>query len=253
VVRKEHAGVHVTITDSLVYTRDIAVTMLTCDRSPLKNYLSATLDNFKHGGVFSSPRLHSFTLVCTDGAQVWPPKEVIRDRIALDIPLERRFPNQNAARALEIGSRSGAPWVLFTEDDIDVSSRFLDSVGSWLDRFSKFNRRVFSFGANYPRADGPYGAWDYPITDFYGTQCFAIRADDAASLAEFLYANVFAHSGHGNGYDILMHAWAKQRWPTIDYFAASSPSFVQHLGDASVIGSKHFVFPSWPGREWSYV
>lgn len=248
--------------------RDIAAVMVTVDRSPGVNYLAETLENLKRGGLLTSQRLAAFlvtdsgpgcgfALSVTDSAlrgHPTPPYSGVTGGFE-----ERVCANCNVARALRAGYESGAPWVLFLEDDIDVCADFFDSVGAWLDDHARDLRRVYALGANYPWVEEATAAGctaaNYPIEQFYGTQAFALRSEDALSLSEYLVEHCYDREEDGTAYDLLMADWARQTWPEIGHFLASCPSFVDHIGRTSSIRprSETHAFPSWPGRKWSYL
>lgn len=240
--------------------RDIAAVMVTVDRTPKPNYLAETLENLARSGA-KPPRPLVIADSGTDNGWSYPDiRRTWGSWVHLDqTDGEFLCANLNVARALRLGAKSGAPWVLFLEDDIDVVADFFDSVGAWLDDHAREDRHLYAFGANYAQvgdlAARGIHAWDYPIEDFYGTQAIAVRAEDAPSLADYLEEHCFDLTPEGTRYDHLMRGWAKERWPEIDHFLASCPSFVQHTGRSSVIDPREVVhvFPSWPGREWSYL
>lgn len=166
----------------------------------------------------------------------------------------KRLANRNASDALEFASGIQRPWVLFLEDDIQVCARFFDSVSAWLTRWQSPEYRIYSFGCAYPEVSERIPgreSWPYPIDQFYGTQAFAIRREDAATLAEYL-ATTDDPPGQ---YDLSMHKWARKFYPSLNYFLASVPSFVQHIGTVSSIrpDEPSFTFQSFPGEDWSYV
>lgn len=235
---------------------DIAVVMITMDRSPRRNYFGETLDNLARAGVFRSHRLQSFT-VADSRSGTFAADEIADHGIeaAVLLPAEFRTANQNAARALRAGGESSARWVLFLEDDIDVCDRFLDGVGRWLDRNASIECPLYAFGAAYdllvPLARVGIETWDYRVSDFYGTQAIAVRCADALTMADWIDAHADDPNRVGS-YDILLHGWAEQRG--IEMFKASAPSFVQHVGNDSVIAPRGTVhaFETWPGREWRY-
>lgn len=250
--------------------RDIAAVMITCDRSPQRNYLGETVDNLIRGRLsigtsrlVTAPDVVAPLFLSSDGEQVGPDTLSICDDLKYTICLNWNpweCPNLNVANALRVGSGMGEPqWVLFLEDDIDVCADFFDSVGAWLDDHAREDRRIYSFGANYPQVQELYGqgiyAWDYPIEQFYGTQSFAIRPGDALSLAEYIREHCYDRSPDGTQWDLLMQDWSREKYPEIDHFLASCPAFVDHIGEESVVmpGRKGHTYPSWPGREWSYL
>lgn len=249
--------------------QDITVTMITADRETKGgcNYVRSTLHNLLRSGVFDSPRLRQFILADNAiGRQAdfgWNALRAAgvprtRTMVALPPDCDPDVPNLNVARALRTAADTGAPWVLFLEDDIDVCDAFLDGVGAWLDKHAREDRRVYAFGANYgvvaTLALRDVETWDYPIQGYYGTQAFALRNEDARSLSEYLAADPERVNAGGAAWDLVMHEWAAETWPAIRHFLASCPSFVQHTGRTSIIAPRPetHTFPSWPGRDWSY-
>lgn len=140
---------------------DIAVVMITVDRSPKRNYLRETIDNLERGGVFTSERLRSFTLVLGQPiTEVSESYRYIDTRSAFPMisAHQRLLPCENAGGALILGSKlaSSHPngWVLFLEDDIDCCADFLGSVGRWLDRYGdnpSWRSALYQFGCSYPQ------------------------------------------------------------------------------------------------------
>jgi hypothetical protein len=252
---------------------DIAVVMITIDRTPFgkENYLPQTLANLRRSGLWGSPRLHSFHLV-DGGSRVGWAQDIVSEAggmfsiepfIHTSPSSSRLLACENAGRALILGSLTSAPWVLFCEDDIDVCARFLDSVGVWLDVHGHGSHndhyRLFAFGAAYDQTLQAYrrnlDSWDYPVSAFYGTQCFAVRSKDAASLGQYISTNppINGTARNPNAYDLMIHAWANLTYPGCS-FLASAPNFVEHIGRQSICTGRDEThrFPSWQGREWTY-
>lgn len=230
-----------------------AATMITIDRSPKQNYAGETLKNLARSGAFRSPWLKRFRVFDSGSPSL--------DFLAGHVPFvfetdtATRNPTQNAAAALRWASQQGEPWCLFLEDDIDVCGRFIESVGGWLTDHAE-DYRVFPLGANYDlllslRNLGQT-AWKYPIDMFYGTLGLAIRAKDAAAIADWWEEKDRNQVGGGHPYDIYITEWARVQ--AITHFLTPVPSFVQHTGNESVIrpGSVFHIYDSWPGREWFY-
>lgn len=238
----------------------ISIVMITVDRSPKENYLRTTIKNLRRAKVFESSRLCSFHLLIGD-------KKGLEDIVRLECigrqvswADHRLLPCENAGRALRFGSLTGADWILFCEDDIDVCCDFIESVSTWLNQFSSSEYRIYSFGAAYDQVSQCVAmgrsAWAYPIDAFYGTQCFAIRPRDAASLGSYIESNPLIGGIHNPGaYDLMFHDWSRLAYPYYTHFLASAPSFVQHIGRQSICTGKDqtHTFDSWPGRDWSYT
>ncbi len=242
--------------------RDIALVMVTVDRAPSENYLRQTLANLRRSGLDTCRRLRAFCIVDSGTDRSWVNEQVRASGMqtpTVDTPQEHRCASLNVAAALRIGATSGATWVVFIEDDIDVCADFLCSAGAWLDRHARPDVHVYAFGAAFAqlkeRRVVDAGEWRYPVSAFYGTQAMALRCDDAASLAVWLEACPYAEADDGTAYDMAMHKWSRHTWPDVTAFLASAPSFVQHIGSSSVINPRKFVhtFNSWKGRKWSYL
>jgi len=227
---------------------DIAVVIPSAPREP--ECLTATLANLRRGSLYASPRLYD------------PHHPLIAFDSAHDL-----LPCENAGRVLLLGAISGAPWVLYLEDDIDVCADFLDGVGTWLDEHAGPPEadpyRVFAFGAAYtPQLEvmvaRGLAAWDYPVGAFYGTQAIALRAADARSLGEYWQSNPKVRGVTAPGqYDLMLQDWLRNRYLN-GRILASAPSFVAHTGRVSTLrpaDSPHEppVFDSWRGREWRYT
>lgn len=228
-----------------------------------RNYLRETLTNFQRAGVFDSPELRQFYLVDSGSVD----KNFLQDQagefypITYDYPSSPRTPNENAGRALELGAASGAPWVLFCEDDLDVVSDFLDGIVAWLNRNAREDRRLYTFGSAAVSPDAEGEIQDVTVEAFFGTTCYAMRSEDARSMSEYITQNPFYNGGrfYGKGgvpvaHDLHYHQWSRALYPDINFFAASCPSFVQHVGVESAISNRshEITYKSWPGRDWRY-
>lgn len=243
----------------------IAVVMLTMDRTPRKNYLAETLGNLKRAGFFESKVPHTFHLIDSGSpdpaefvGKAFGENHIPGSKATLHTaPNGKRVANANATAALRTGAETGADWVLFIEDDIDVVDGFLDGVAAWLDKHAQEEYRLYSFGAAYTgvrvaHAEGRE-VWPYPIKAFYGTQAFAVRREDALDAADTL-DEIQKTWDTGQGYDLQLKLWAKQRYPEIEHFLASAPSFVQHTGVESALHYGRFhTYASWPGPQWRYA
>lgn len=239
--------------------RDISVVLLTRDRSPRQNYLADTLQNLWRAGVWQSERLLAFSIVFSNSSldfifQATDPIQAHVDRIC-ESPAD--LPNHHVADAFLLASNFDSPWVLYVEDDIDVCSRFLDSVGSWLDDFARPEYRLYPLGTPYQEAITAYysqhSAWKYPVKDFYGTQAVAVRSRDAWLISDWLRLPRFdVKPGY---YDLHLQEWSYHYYPESPYFLGPLPNFVQHCGDQSslVENRQKHVFQVWAGRDWSYT
>lgn len=255
--------------------RDLVVVMRTFNRhessTPLgntftrRNYVGDTLASMVRSHVFESEILHSFN-ICDSGSDdpAFFEQEIeapLADKaFNLFRPGKRLTPNENAGVTLGIGAEAGASWVLFCEDDIDVCDYFLESVWGWLNKHAHAKRRLYTFGSNNSDFRG-FEINDVSISGFFGTTCYAMRREDAALMAAYiketpLYTNHKRNEKGGVGvcHDLHYHEWSALTYPDLKYFAASVPSFVQHMGDASALSARENTirYASWPGRGWRF-
>lgn len=245
---------------------DLAWVMRTVDRRPkATNYLGATLARLDD----VAPTTGLLPLYLVDSGSPHP--TWVTETIAalneglplahLDVELitseVRLTNNQNAIRALEVGLDTGKPWIVHLEDDLDVIDDVFTGIAAWLGDHdgSPFERfPLYTFHAPYKgvreAVTRGHDFWRYPISVFYGNQCWAVRRIEALSLVDFLRVRVPTWSS-GQGFDLLIKAWATERGHT--HFLASAPSFVQHLGvESSLHLGRFHQNSSWPGRAWSY-
>lgn len=236
----------------------ILIAMPTIDRSPKQNYLSKTIRNLARGRIWFTPLLRRFDLVISTD-HFTHVVNALRGHASQPLVWRAERPYlacENAGRALKIGAESGAPWVLFCEDDIDVCANFLESVAAWLDTYTLDQYRVYSFASPYPHlrqlAETGNRSWVCPNRGFYGTQCFAIRPIDAEPLGDYLLDN--PSQRNPNEYDLMIADWLDIYYNP-HAVLCSVPSFVEHIGTESVCNPRSSVHrsPSWPGKEWSYV
>lgn len=252
----------------------IALGIRTTDRSPGPNYLGGTLRSLQAAGVFESPHFGGLSIVgssladlpwineqarCGIYCQVRCGKEIERTEHAARY--EEFTPNETAAEALADASRGGADWVMHVEDDVEFCGEFLKSAAAWLTDHAEPDVPLYSFGLP-PQIDpeavgGSAHRWE--IQGFYGTQCYAVRGEDAPGLVAWLRAHPVYRESPGSPpkdscHDLLLHAWARELHPQARFFLATCPSFVRHVGERSTLGkSRFFTHPSWPGPAWTYT
>lgn len=233
----------------------ISIVISTFDRSPNPNYLFQTLESLHRAGVLDSPLLTGLYLVDSGSASSWPPVEnsiFLHPKVWCVQAEQRRSAKWNCAAALRVGANSGATWVVHLEDDVLVCADFVGSLTRWLESHGADDRlNVFS-GDNPGFAQKISPVWQYPVEMFWGMQCFAVRPNVALNIADWFETHGLPEH---NAHDIELHRWAE--FHGIKSFAASAPSFVQHIGNVTSIANNpnggHLVsFPSWPGPEWKY-
>jgi glycosyltransferase involved in cell wall biosynthesis len=256
----------------------------TLNRSPQKNYLGDTLTSLRKSGLWESPipfRLdivdsgskdednyfkeqvysnvpsplssHQLTVHRLDQAELKKPRP---QWVSEKEGWFRRSRNANAVACLKVGIASGAPWVLFIEDDVEVCKDFLGSVDRWLHDHARRDRHLYSFCTPYKDVAKATMAgqqtWDFPIQAFYGNQALAFMRADAMLAASWIESRMQTWDT-GQGFDLLLKEWAKARWPGVHHFLSSAPSLVQHVGQESSIHLGRFHQASgFCGTEWSY-
>ncbi len=240
----------------------ISIVIKTLDRSAVgsTNYLGKTLHNLKRGGVFSSPHLGSIDIV--DGGSLnfgrYIQSEVPNIQHKVICSTSMSTLQQNGQRSIQCGAKrakqAGYQWVMVLEDDVDVCGDFLESIIAWLEDHATPNPNMYVLGASYEQIeqciqDGMTW-WDYPINAFYGAQALVWRTRDAVQLAEWLGPNPSKDGTTDCKHDLLLQDWGRELG--LEYFMATAPSLVQHIGIQSGIDNRFFEFRSWPGRDWVY-
>lgn len=237
-----------------------AIVISTADRTPAKNYLIDTLNNLMQSGLFNSSVSHTVIVVDTGKGVLQRARAAIwfaSHRIPVQIvtPERKGSSPDNAAEGLIAAYQTGAEWVLFLEDDIEVCGSFLESVNGWLRDNADPLVPVYSFCACYSKNAGrerTAKSWKYGLGSFYGTQAYAIRASDAPSLASFLQREA-RDRNQTNGHDLLLRDWVLERYPETTHFLAPGMDFIQHVGKESSIHAGRFhSYPHFGGYGWQY-
>lgn len=254
--------------------RDLAMVIKTRDRRPVgqPNYLGATLHHLARSGLWESSVLHSLQIVDSGSpdpreyiaTEVTPyvPSGLSSHRLLIDLGVTglARTLHQTAALAIRRGAATGAPWMLVLDDDIDVCDQFADAVVAWLEDHATPAQVLYAFGANFPHIQRCVlkggTLWPYPVGALYGAQALAWSHDDAMQLADWLGPDPShepsldpAGDGVRNWHHLLI-GWGRSR--DVTHFAASAPSFVDHVGVGSGLNNKFFRFASWLGPGWRY-
>jgi len=246
--------------------RTIQPVMVTVDRSPGENYLEATLDRLKASVGDSAA---SDLILCDSGIGDFIHELSKQDGYGFYVHGETPVcANLNVADALEYatsldardmiepGATTGADFVLFMEDDIAFIGDFFGSVARWLDDHIASRQIIYPLGANFDdvveitRTGGTW--WNYPTSQFYGTQAFLIRSRDVKGCVEYIREHCYDLHSEGTGYDHLIRDWLLSQ--DMMYLTTPCPSFVQHVGTQSVIKRRDVIhtFPSWPSEKWVY-
>jgi hypothetical protein len=263
-------------------TPKYSIVIGTLDRAPQQNYLSMMLSNLSRAGLWDSPVPFSVDIVDSGSAH---PHSYLEEQTKLSLPAQaivtfhtmpsiprdvqvpqfavkdkrdgrlRRSRNANGVECLRVGAATGAPWVLFIEDDVDFCADFLGSVDRWLTRHARRDRPMYSFATPYKMVcqawESGQTSWNFPVKGFYGNQALAFTNRDARSAADFIEQRMKTWDT-GQGFDLLLKEWATHA-KRAEFFLSSVPSFVQHIGKESSLhlGRFHEV-SGFAGTEWSY-
>jgi hypothetical protein len=209
----------------------VSIAIKTRDRAPRKDFLEETMENLRRAGIHKSAHFDSLFVV--DGAE--------------------RTLHQNAQTCIEVASiRKTAKYTMVLEDDLDFVNDFLENAVAWLEANPGFE--MYALGANYAqivsavRKGRDY--WLYPVGAFYGAQALVWRRETAEQLAKWLGPDPEYNGVRDHGHDLKLQQWGRERGA--EFFLASAPSMVQHIGNESGIGNRFFQFESFPGHEWKY-
>lgn len=205
------------------------VVIKTFKRTP--DYLNETMKNLARAGVLASPHL-----VRLD----------VHDGVGITM-------HQNAQRCIELAAEGDHDFAMVLEDDLDFCDNFLENVALWLEDFAVEEKNMYVLGANYSQihmvTERGGRAWAYPVGAFYGAQALLWRRKDAEELAQWLGPDPDYNGIKNHGHDLKLQQWGKTHG--IEFFTASAPCMVQHIGEQSGINNRFFQFP-WGGRDWKY-
>lgn len=258
------------------HNRDIVAVMITCNRAPSRNYLSATLSSMLQSDLLTSERLAYFAVSSQPGSGAFARETIApfkRPSINLFTyaPTFAVTPNEHVANALRNAWQQSQDlllgeklWIVFLEDDIAVGPQFFDSIGAWLDDHACDDRyKLYPLASMRPEVlecvVNERTCCEVPILGFYGTQGFAVRAHLALHLADYINDNVYTlnqpnDNPRGVCWDLLIQKWAIEHWPDTQYFLTPSPSYLQHTGCESVVSPRPntHAFPSF-APSYSYI
>lgn len=234
--------------------------MITIDRTDRgrKNYFRQTMEQLARSGLWSSQtpfELHIYDSgsKSLDFMGIWPSAS----HVTVHASYFKLHPKINAGRALLAGSEYPCDLVVFLEDDILVCKDFLDGVAAFTLKHDRPDYRVFTFYTPYREVEWAHAkgeaCWEYPLASFYGTQGFALRREDAASLGRHLMVET-NYDPNTPSYDLIMKDWHKAAYPDSPYFLATVPSFVQHVGEESYLFddvNRFHACGSFKGEQWS--
>lgn len=224
----------------------------TVDRFPKPNYIDRTLESLEKSGFFDSELCPALVLTNSNPARGEYLEKFRRlPRTTVTDPGTAAGLSVNAGTAIVAAARTGADYIIVIEDDIIFCNRWIESIDAWLRSHASAEHRLFSFFTPYREVTNAVNAgrdsWEYPLQAFYGAQCWAVRGGDGRSVGEFI------RTSRGN-YDVELKQWVERTYPQVSHHLASCPSFVQHIGLISALGSLNPpVLDDFPGEEWSYV
>ena len=223
-------------------TRRLHAVMTTLDRGRV-NYLERTVRGLASAGFFDYPGMHLD--VFDSGSADRGFTGFVDD---LDLPVTVHFPSrrlslvENVIRAFRAGAQSGAEFVVFMEDDIDVVPDLAESIDRFIAEHDD-GALVWSFHAAFggvekaARAGCDHFELDCPA--FYGTLCLAMRADHARLFANWLQAR-HDQAGLRGAADLEINHWLMKEMG-VHSVCCSAPSLVQHAGYHSTFERTEFI------------
>ncbi len=196
--------------------------MTTADRSPRHNYLGATLAALRDQNIYPC---------------VFPTSPDI-DWLPANTP--RVFRPVRHLNRVENGARlfcemPVCDWVVHLEDDIAPCADLRGSVARWLTAHARDNRRIVLLWSA-ERYDVRGAVADHAADRLFGAVGVAMRYTDARDFGAWAWrtAPVWrSGSRRKRGFDKMMAAWHRVRYPNIRSVSATVPSLIQHLGRES--------------------
>jgi len=228
------------------------VVCTTVDRFPKPNYIDRTLESLERSGFFDSDLRPALVLTNSNPARGEYLEKFRRlPRTTVTDPGTAAGLSVNAGSAIVAAARTGADYIIIIEDDIIFCNRWIESIDAWLRSHASAEHRLFSFFTPYREVTNAMNqgrdSWKYPLQAYYGAQCWGVRGGDGRSIGEFI------RTCPGN-YDVALQHWVKRAYPQVSHHLASCPSFVQHIGLISALGSGNPpVIDDFPGERWSYA
>lgn len=198
------------------------------ERLPAQNYIGRTLEALSAQGI--APHLFPTN---RDVRWLEPILAPLSVAPVLHIPARPLNRIENGVTAL-----LGAPaceWVLHLEDDVQPCADVLGSVTRWLTRHAREDRRIALFWSKdeYAAVDG---VGDHPRDQLFGAVAVAMRRSDALDCGDWIARHARRwRSGTARlrGFDKLIRAWHRDRYPDLPAVSASVPSLFQHIGKSS--------------------
>ena len=156
--------------------------MMTVNRWPKPNYIRATFEYMKLGGVFDFPEVRF--VIAESGSEdasyldFLEDDDVLRERVEIIRSPKRISLNRNFVRSLRLGAGISDEYVMLLEDDIEVCDRFMERVDTFLEKHGG-EGVLWTFHQSYQEIveryrDG-FDYWNMEAESFYGTLCIVIE------------------------------------------------------------------------------
>lgn len=200
----------------------VRIVMTTADRGAAHNYLAETLR-------LLGAQAAAVDLFPTDPDVRW----IGQTPGPIHVPTRTLTRIENGGRALL--DAPPCDWVVHLEDDVRPCRDFLPSVARFLDRFERPDRKLVLLWSR-DRYPGRSSAPDHPIDLLFGAVAVAMRRADALALGAWALEHAPTwRTGEARlrGFDKMMAAWHRARYPYIKALTAARPSLVQHVGRTS--------------------
>ena len=220
----------------------IEAVMITMDRSPKGNHLADSIKGLAESGFFQHPSFN-FTLIHSGQNRLNLDEALaVSDNFTLVETGRLLQFNEAVLNALKTALANKSDVVLFMEDDIRVSTSFPQYVLDTLESAGGAEP-VLDFVTYYVEVTDSYFQGEQFIEmeakSFYGSQCYAMNADYAASFAKFIEENNPQKTGFC---DVWFHDWLvhEKLEPVVK---CAVPSGAQHIGRNSNQGHDYIEAP----------
>lgn len=240
--------------DSVSYV----IAMTTCNREEFsgKNLLETTINSIIKSGLFKSKI--DYTLLLHDtGSEDVSYLEKFEDipNVIVKKCKEKSHQVMNGYYMLKyIKENLPCDYVICIEDDILFCKNWLENIDGWIKKYKDDNDVFFTFYCP-PYIEHEYlfkkcnEIWDkYPISAFYGAQCFSISFSEIENVTNTYKLEYDKKSGK-EFIDIVLHKWLIEKYPN-KYIKSSIPSFVQHINIGSSLHTNKHATTTFMGEDF---
>ena len=237
------------------------ITFTTINRSPKKNYMKTTLNNFFEAVQGYDKNNYKVIIQCS----VCQNNDHIPniDGVDIFVPEEKQTLNQTSLNVLKKSFDYDYEYLLFCQDDLDFSNGVLEFLDQWLERVNCDDVPFVALYGNYGQIkkcmDNNKLKWDYPMDCFYGSLGMLIKKENVIKFANSFEEHLknpkdFWGKDYGplvdwKCFDLWFPRIFRAIYPEQKHCYATAPCLIQHIGDESscrgdeckIIRSKSFV------------